>query len=80
MLVGYAVRNKVGELVYDDTFKDYLPKFPWHSLKTKLKYKCEGAGIRFKDEGKSDETEDTGGNSPAKPARKGRQSKAPART
>lgn len=45
MLAAYATRNGVGEVIYDDSNKDYLPSFPWHTLKTKLKYKLEAAGL-----------------------------------
>jgi hypothetical protein len=48
MLVGFAQRQKVMTVEYNDTDKTYLPSFPWFDLRTKLQQKLEAAGIGFK--------------------------------
>lgn len=45
--VAYCVRQRVGEVVYDDSVQTYCARFPWHMLRTKLEYKCKAAGIVF---------------------------------
>lgn len=47
MLAGYAARQRVSTVVYDDTDHGYLPRYPWAALRIKLAYKLEGAGIRL---------------------------------
>lgn len=47
--VGFAERNRVGELCYDDAGREGLTLFPWFRLKTVLADKCAAAGIRFRD-------------------------------
>jgi hypothetical protein len=44
-LTGYAVRQKVGLVLYRDQQKGFAPLFPWHKLKTLLVDKLRAAGI-----------------------------------
>lgn len=48
-VVEHARRRKVEELVLDLTVKSFLPSFPWFELATKIQYKCEDAGIGFRE-------------------------------
>ena len=48
-MVDYAVRQGADEIIYDDTVKSFLKTFPWYQMKSMLKYKCQGAGLRFLD-------------------------------
>src|SRR4029450_6481657 len=52
-VVGYAVRNRVGRVQYDDSER-LTSEFPWHMLTERLKYKCEDNGIEFAEVGKGD--------------------------
>lgn len=45
MLANFARRNGVAEVLYDDSIKSYLEKYPWHDLRAKLAYKLDAAGI-----------------------------------
>jgi hypothetical protein len=47
--VGFAARQGVGELCYDDSRRGGLPLFPWHRLKSLLADKCAAAGILLRD-------------------------------
>jgi hypothetical protein len=47
MLVKYAQRQGVSEVIYDDSCRSYLPAFRWHDLKTKFAHKLDAAGIAF---------------------------------
>lgn len=44
-IVNYCVRQKVACLVYDDTNREWMPSFPWSSLRTELKSRLEANGI-----------------------------------
>lgn len=44
-LTSFAVRNRVGLVVYDDSRTDYMPGFPWADLRSKLADKLQAAGI-----------------------------------
>lgn len=44
-LADFALRQGVSSVIYDDGVKEYLPHFPWHSLKEKLAYKLGERGI-----------------------------------
>jgi hypothetical protein len=46
-IVGYAARQRVATLVYDDRERSYLPHFPWHQLASRVREKCETAGIAY---------------------------------
>lgn len=54
MLVKFAQRQGAGIVIYDDGCRDYLANFVWHSIKTKLAYKLEAAGIQFVHQGGDD--------------------------
>jgi hypothetical protein len=56
-LIGYAQRNGVARLRYDDSER-LTSEFPWHALKEKIVYKCDGAGIAFAEEAASGEVMD----------------------
>jgi hypothetical protein len=47
MLVKYAQRQGVSEVIYDDSCRSYLPAFRWHDLKTKLADKLDVPRIAF---------------------------------
>lgn len=45
-IAGYARRQRVATVVYDDTDRSYVPEgFPWADLREKLRYKLAGEGI-----------------------------------
>lgn len=44
-VIEFAKRRNVGKITLDFTIKSYLPGFQWFDLATKIKYKCEDAGI-----------------------------------
>lgn len=44
-LVGFCIRQKVGEVFYLDRDKGFIDKFPWHDLHNKLAHKLKMAGI-----------------------------------
>lgn len=44
-LAGFAVRQKVGHVLYLDVEQGFIEKFPWHRLKTLLSEKLAAAGI-----------------------------------
>ena len=44
-IANYCVRQKIAAVMYDDTNKSYMPKFPWFQLKITLKNALEGRGI-----------------------------------
>ncbi len=44
-LVGFCERQGVSEIFYLDRDKGFIPKFPWHALKSKLADKTKVAGI-----------------------------------
>lgn len=46
-LVGFAVRQGVGEVLYLDRDRGFCPRFPWFELHTKLSAKLDAAGIDF---------------------------------
>lgn len=46
-LVGFAVRQKVGEVLYLDRDRGFIPRFPWHSLHQQLGEKLKENGIAF---------------------------------
>jgi hypothetical protein len=46
-LAGYAQRQKVGEVIYDDGEAGYMESFPWFQLRERLKTKLDEVGIAF---------------------------------
>lgn len=46
-LAGYARRQGVGVVIYDDTNRQYLPSLPWHNLRTALASRLEADGIEL---------------------------------
>ena len=46
-VVGYAARQHVATVIYDDHERGYLPHFPWHRLADCLREKCEARSIEF---------------------------------
>lgn len=46
-LVGYAVRNRVAEIYYDDADRTFCGLFPWHELRQRIAEKCEMEGIKL---------------------------------
>lgn len=47
MLVGFLKRRGVGVLHYDDSERDYLPRFDWTATRMAVACKCEEMGIEF---------------------------------
>lgn len=47
MLVGWAKRNGVARIVYDDSEQGYMPRFPWSMLREKLEQSCSLHNIDF---------------------------------
>jgi hypothetical protein len=47
MLVGWATRNGVARLRYDDADQGFLSRFPWSKLRTLLEQACEAHNIQF---------------------------------
>ena len=47
LLVAYARRLKVAQVVYRDGEKGYMSHFPWCQLAEKLEYKLDAAGIKL---------------------------------
>jgi hypothetical protein len=45
-IVNYCVRRKVHSLIYDDTDRSWMPKFPWAMLRTELRNRCEQSGVQ----------------------------------
>lgn len=48
-VVEHAKRRRVAELTLDATIKSFVPQFPYFELAVRIKYKCELAGIGFKE-------------------------------
>jgi hypothetical protein len=46
--VSHAKRRNVECLQLDLTIKSFVPQFQWFELATMIKYKCEDAGIEFR--------------------------------
>jgi hypothetical protein len=46
-VVNFAIRQKVGEIIYLDRDKGFIPQFPWRLLHDKLQAKCVVSGIDF---------------------------------
>lgn len=46
-LVGFAQRQHVGHILYRDVEQGFIERFPWAALKSKLKDKCDLAGVRL---------------------------------
>jgi len=59
-LVGYAERQKVTVVRYDDTERSYLPDFPWAHLRELLSQKLGAVGIEFSAVGAVEEGADPG--------------------
>ena len=57
-LVGFCVRNHVGEVLYLDGERDFIPAFPWHRLKSLLSDKLTAAGIQLVTETAHEQPED----------------------
>lgn len=47
MLAGYAVRQRVARVVYDDSARAYLPDAPYHQIRERLRYKLAAHGIEL---------------------------------
>lgn len=47
MLIGFAKRNGVENILYDDSNKEYISLFPWSKLKNHLFYKAEKEGMKL---------------------------------
>lgn len=48
-IVKYAIRRKVAQIEFDATIKSFAKFFPWFQLTNYLAYKCEDAGIVFRE-------------------------------
>lgn len=46
-LVSLALWRKVATVIYDDSIKKFIPRFPWAKMKGRLAYKMEHAGIQL---------------------------------
>jgi hypothetical protein len=46
-VVNFAKRQGCGEILYDDSCREYLPHFPYDKLRQFLAYKADEAGITF---------------------------------
>lgn len=46
-LVNWTARQRLRELIWDDTYPSMMPSFPWHTFAQRLEDKCEAAGITF---------------------------------
>jgi len=46
-LVAYAARRGVSRIVYDDSARDYLPHFPYASLRALIRYKADAEAIEM---------------------------------
>lgn len=46
-LLAFAVRRHYGEIRYDDSNKQFVSRFDWSGLKTKIENKCRAAGVTF---------------------------------
>lgn len=46
-LVSFAVRQRVGEVIYDDSCRDFIPSFPWYTLSQRLADKLAVESIRL---------------------------------
>lgn len=46
-LAGFAVRQKVGTVAYLDQCKEFMPRFPWHALKQRLRDRLAAEGIEL---------------------------------
>ena len=46
-LIGFCIRQKVGEVFYLDRDKGFMERFPWHQLHSKVADKLTAAGIQF---------------------------------
>lgn len=46
-LIGYAARQHITSIEYDDSDRTFCAKFPWYELKQRIAEKCEVAGIQF---------------------------------
>jgi hypothetical protein len=44
-LVNWTQRQRLRELIWDDTYPSMMPSFPWHTFAQRLEDKCEAAGI-----------------------------------
>jgi hypothetical protein len=47
LLVGFALRQNVARLEYNDSVRDYMPTFPWHKLSQLIEQKCQSEGLEF---------------------------------
>src|SRR5206468_3314390 len=47
MLAGFARRNRVAQVEYDDSDQEYLPGFCWFKLRTLCAEKLSAVGIRL---------------------------------
>lgn len=57
MVIGLAVRNRCGTIVYDDTNREWLDSFPWFKLHSMLQSKCEENSITLDRRTVSDKSE-----------------------
>lgn len=72
MLAGYATRQRVVSVVYDDSDHSFIPagpddlvKFPWAALRTMLEYKLDEAHIEFTPVGVAPDGDDDVDDEPA---------------
>ena len=57
-LIGYAVRQHVTSISYDDSDRSCMPSFPWFIFRKMLGDKCDHAGIAISDVVKTEEAEE----------------------
>jgi hypothetical protein len=57
MVVGYAARNKMAEIVYNDDERRYFNRFDWGKLNLYLTMACENEGIKYTDASGTDAEE-----------------------
>jgi hypothetical protein len=46
-LSALADRRRVATVIYDDKCREWISRFPWHQLRTKLAYKLDGLSVQF---------------------------------
>lgn len=56
-VVGLAVRQRCGVLVYDDRCRDFLESWPWYTMRQRMQTVCASYGIRFHHVGPDDDRE-----------------------
>jgi len=46
-VVGYALRQRIGAVIYEDEDRGFVPSFPWFDLETALRTKFAEAGLSY---------------------------------